>query len=244
MGSHHKKETIEKLETRKVTWGNKVSETLRKRYEEHPELGQKTARYMLEWAEVHGNAFLGKHHSLETKMKLSASKKDKRLSMEQRAKIGESLRRKYSDPIYREKQVEIVRRTFLGKPHNEQTRLRQSLGVKKKWQEPKHHASKSGANHHNWQGGISFEPYGEDFSHELKSLMRMRDDYACQSCHREERADYSLDIHHIDYDKTNNAFMNLITVCRACNAKLNFDREYWSKHFEFEMLIKVLGEID
>ena len=36
---------------------------------------------------------------------------------------------------------------------------------------------------------------------------------------------------HIDYDKKNCNSDNLITLCRSCHRKTNFNRENWIKYF-------------
>jgi len=41
-----------------------------------------------------------------------------------------------------------------------------------------------------------------------------------------------LDIHHIDYNKKNNADNNLIPLCKHCHAKTNFKREEWETFFK------------
>lgn len=93
----------------------------------------------------------------------------------------------------------------------------------------------SGENHPCWRGGISFEPYGKEFNKELKEKIRKRDNYECQECGKS-----SSQIHHIDYDKTNNSELNLITLCRSCHAKTNYDREHWTKYFKMKIFIKEL----
>ena len=78
----------------------------------------------------------------------------------------------------------------------------------------------------NWRGGISFDPYSPDFNGELKSLIKSRDKNQCRICHKT----VNLAIHHIDYNKKNTNFDNLLTVCRMCNARLNFNRETYAKY--------------
>ena len=41
-----------------------------------------------------------------------------------------------------------------------------------------------------------------------------------------------LHIHHIDYDIKNNKINNLISLCRACHAKANHNREKWTNYFK------------
>ena len=86
-------------------------------------------------------------------------------------------------------------------------------------------------NHYNWQGGISFEPYSVDWTKTLKRSIRERDKYVCRIC-GEQQGDIAFDIHHIDYNKQNCTPDNLITLCRSCHAKTNFNRKKWIKHFK------------
>ena len=92
-------------------------------------------------------------------------------------------------------------------------------------------------NHWNWKGGKSFELYSVDWADDLKDSIRKRDDYICKICgiHQDE-LDMGqlkkLDVHHMDYNKDNLNPNNLITLCRSCHVKTNFNREYWIKYFE------------
>lgn len=83
----------------------------------------------------------------------------------------------------------------------------------------------------NWLGGKSFEPYTAEFSKDLKLNIKQRDIYTCQLCDRTLTSD-KLNIHHIDYSKKNNNFNNLVTLCKKCHTKTNFNREYWIKEFK------------
>ena len=92
-----------------------------------------------------------------------------------------------------------------------------------------------GKNHINWQGGIS--PYPMDWTDDLKEVIRKRDNYICQLCgvHQDE-LDRKLDIHHIDYDKNNLNPENLVSLCRKCHNKTNFNRDYWINYFQSEII--------
>jgi hypothetical protein len=87
-------------------------------------------------------------------------------------------------------------------------------------------------NNPNWQGGISNNPYPLDWNNVLKDSIRLRDNFICQECgiHQDE-LDRKLDIHHIDYDKNNLNPKNLISLCRKCHIKTNFNREEWIEYF-------------
>ena len=81
--------------------------------------------------------------------------------------------------------------------------------------------------HPNWQGGKSFEPYTTDWTITLKRAIRERDNYICQLC-----SQYGNIVHHIDYNKKNCNSENLITLCRKCHIKTNYNREIWKKKFQ------------
>ena len=78
-----------------------------------------------------------------------------------------------------------------------------------------------------WNGGISIIEYGPKWTNELKTKIRKRDNFRCVICQKN-----GYDVHHIDYDKYNNINENLITLCRSCHAKTNFNRESWIKFFK------------
>ena len=88
-------------------------------------------------------------------------------------------------------------------------------------------------NHPSWKGGKSFLPYPPVFNRKLKLMIRGRDNYVCQLCSVDEKAYFQkLSIHHIDYNKNNCLTENLITLCRACNSKVNVNCEHWSNFFK------------
>ena len=93
----------------------------------------------------------------------------------------------------------------------------------------------AGEKHYNWQGGKSFEPYGLEFNEDLKEVIRNRDRRKCQICEMTElEQGKKLSVHHIDYNKLNNDPKNLITLCKSCHMKTNFNRNYWIKFFKSE----------
>lgn len=91
-------------------------------------------------------------------------------------------------------------------------------------------------NNVNWTGGKSFEEYTYDWTDDLRESIRKRDNYICQECgiSQEELNGFykRLDIHHIDYDKFNLNSENLISLCRVCHIKTNYNRNYWINHFK------------
>lgn len=88
----------------------------------------------------------------------------------------------------------------------------------------------SGKNNNNWLNGISFEPYSTDWTKTLKRSIRERDHYTCRLCGLQQTEETFL-VHHIDYNKKNCNPNNLITLCRSCHTKTNYNREYWTNYF-------------
>lgn len=88
----------------------------------------------------------------------------------------------------------------------------------------------------NWKGGKSFEPYHWIFNQRVKTVIKQRDGYICKNCGISQneslfKFNKGLHIHHIDFNKNNNKFNNLITVCTVCNSKANFNRDYWTNYY-------------
>ena len=126
--------------------------------------------------------------------------KGKSMSLEQRKKISESVKKVMNTP----EMSEYMSKTMKGKL--------------------------TGSNHPSWQGGISQKykkgytnTYSHKFNKNLKKSVLIRDDYNCTYCKNID----DLSIHHIDYNKHNSNPENLITTCRSCNGKFNFNREFW-----------------
>lgn len=83
-----------------------------------------------------------------------------------------------------------------------------------------------------WRGGISFEPYTTDWTETLRRSIRERDNYTCQmpGCNKQQ-GDITFPVHHIDYNKSNSNPNNLVTLCRSCHTKTNYNREYYTALF-------------
>jgi hypothetical protein len=119
---------------------------------------------------------------------------------------------------HKKETIEKNRQSHLGKHYSPQTEFKKGQFTMEK--------------HHNWQGGISFEPYGIEFNEELREQVRTRDNRICQECNYiEDELGYKLNVHHIDYDKQNNDPNNLISLCKSCNVKANYNREDWTGYF-------------
>jgi len=192
------------------------------------------------------NPFYGKHHSDETKKKLSIIRKKsptkywlgKSRSSETKKKISKS---KMNTHIGKDN-------PFYGKTHNKKTRIKISTSNKgripwnknrpwskemKKKISDAHIGIQEGKNNPAWLGGKSFEPYGIEFNNKLKEQIRKRDNYICQECsYAQKKLKEKLHIHHIDYNKKNNNLNNLVALCRNCHLQTNFGREDWINYFQ------------
>ncbi len=105
------------------------------------------------------------------------------------------------------------------------------------------HVDFSGDKNPNWQDGISREGYSYKFNDNLKESIRKRDSYTCQNCGLSEEEHIVvwgevLHVHHIDHDKENCDENNLITNCRSCNVKANFNRNHWKQYYISKLIEK------
>ena len=185
----------------------------------------------------------GKHHSEESKQKMKLAKLGKHYINISLAKKGD-------------------KHPNFGKHHSEETKRKLSLAHKgvplseehkknlsfahiglpiwnkgKKWGKELRDKL-SGVNSIHWRGGLSFEPYGVEFNKKLRKEIRIRDNYTCQKCNITEKyTRCALSVHHIDYNKKNNKKSNLISLCKGCNSKVNFNRQYWTNYFKNKLLL-------
>ena len=86
----------------------------------------------------------------------------------------------------------------------------------------------SGVNHPNWQGGKSFEDYGDDYNKYFKDEIKERDNYICMICRiHQEKFDRILGVHHVNYNKKLSIPENCITLCPRCHGLTNYNKRYW-----------------
>jgi len=90
-----------------------------------------------------------------------------------------------------------------------------------------------GKNNPNWRGGLSITKY-KNFTNNIREYIRKRDDYRCKNCNITEKEHLKilklkLSVHHIDYDKKNSSESNLITLCKQCHSRTNFNRKKWER---------------
>ena len=90
----------------------------------------------------------------------------------------------------------------------------------------------------NWRNGSSFEPYPLGWNKTFKEQIRYRDGYKCQICGMPEIENgRNLNVHHIDYNKSNLSLDNLISLCCKCHGKTHFNRDFWKNYFKEKSFI-------
>jgi hypothetical protein len=175
----------------------------------------------------------GKHLSEEAKAKISLANKGKHLSEEAKAKIGLANKGENSSmwgKTLSEEARQRIRLFRIGKQHSDETRKKISLATKEKpkSEEHRHNISlgQKGENNHNWNGGSSLFHYPLEWTEDLKKSIRDRDSNECQNPDCDHKST-KLDVHHVDYDKQNCSWFNLITLCSSHHVRTNYNREYW-----------------
>ncbi len=108
------------------------------------------------------------------------------------------------------------------------------------WLRPGHrekvHESMSGLNHPFYKQRPGLTPdnwdrdYPMEFDEELKEQIRDRDNHICRLCGKTEQENKTaMDVHHINHDKFDLQWINLISLCKSCHGKTEHSQEYWYK---------------
>jgi len=195
----------------------KVSES--KRGEKHPNWEKRGK----------GTPFWGRKHTLDTRRRMSESKKGRYLAEETKQKISEALKgRKLSEET-----------------RKKMSKLRKGRKLTPEWKEKiikniKDTMFKPGKEHPNWKGGISFEPYCEKFNEEYKESIRNQFGRVCVLCGKTEKENGArLSIHHVNYNKKcgcDGTDCVCVPLCRQCHGKTNYNQEYWEQR-----IMEVIG---
>lgn len=80
----------------------------------------------------------------------------------------------------------------------------------------------TGTNHWYYNPDATRNGYPIEFNMQLKKYIRRRDNYRCQICNKTESTNkHRLDVHHINYNKSNNEVDNLISLCKSCHMRIH-----------------------
>ena len=175
----------------------------------------------------------GKHHTQETRQKISQTNLGHPTSEEARQKLSQASSGS-NNPRYGVKlsqdQIERQRNSLLSF-YDRHPEVKDQISD-----------AHSGEKNHNWKGGISFEPYCPKFNHDLKERVRSYFDYKCVICGKTtEENGRELSVHHVEYDKMaccHGKPVQFAALCHKCHSITNFDREYWEA-----MLHRIIDEI-
>lgn len=185
----------------------------------------------------------GRHHSDESKIKMSEARIGTTLTDEQKKRVGDFHRGRKRKPFTdaHKKAISDGKKGTVpwnkGKSHMQKEDhplwgTTRSNETKKRISDAnKGRKGLSGEDNPSWLGGLSFEPYCYKFNERLKESIRDRDHRVCQLCGKTEADnDKKLSVHHIHYDKKN-CEPDLIALCTSCNVKVNHNREYYENLF-------------
>ncbi len=221
----------------------KIGKTLKKRFEDYPELREKqrklslgrthteeTKRKLSKLRTGAGNGMYGKKLSEKRKLEISKSHKGFKHSEESKRKMSEAKKGKvFISKTQKEQISQTLKKYFLthknpfkGKHHTEESIQKMSKALKGKYKREK--AS-------NWQGGKSSLPYAKGWDYWLIEEIKIRDHRKCQNPNC-DKPHHMLDVHHIDYGKQNLNHSNLITLCKRCHGKTQKNREFWKEYYQ------------
>lgn len=164
----------------------------------------------------------------ETRRKTSEGRLGKKHTKETKIKMSESHKGITREP-FSENHKRKISKSMIGKHHTEETKCKISSALE--------------GNKNSYVHGQGYAPYLSEFIR-VREQVRARDNWKCQKCGvLQEELLTTLNVHHIDYDKTNNSLDNLITLCISCNVKVNTQRSIWTKFFNQKLkLVKNKGE--
>jgi len=183
---------------------------------------QKTWQQITPWEDRVGKDFAD---AFRHKMHILSSENNPSTFPGVAAKIGQSL----SNYLKANPRIGS-KNPFFGRKHKPTTIDHWRKTKRGKWSYTQAQYEKSKRNtpkgpaHPNWKQGASFEEYGPEFNKSLKQQIKESYEFKCQICDTETKL---LDVHHIDYDKTNNSWNNLIPLCKRCHGKTNYNRNVW-----------------
>jgi hypothetical protein len=181
----------------------------------------------------HNKSMLGKKHSEETKLKISKKKKGCTPWHKGKKDVYSKEVLKQMSDSHKGKMIGEDNH-FYNKKHSEETKSKISLSNKGKtpWNKgkklSKEHREKLIINSIKRMKKVGANGYCKDFDKELKDFIRERDSYECQDCNMGqdkhfEKWNCKLSVHHKDGDKLNTEHGNLISLCKSCHTKADYN---------------------
>ena len=206
-----------------------------------PEVAAKKRAAMLGRHQGENHPMFGRHHTPESRLKISMAQKGIPRSEETRQKISKANSGKIR-PDVSERQRGEKNHQF-GKHLSDDHKRKISEGNRGKHipqeQRKKIALSKMGDKNPLWRGGVSFEPYCPKFNEDFKERVREFFGHTCQfpGCgHVSKPGETKLAVHHVNFRKDSCCSADVkplfVPLCaRSCHLKTNTDREYWEQYF-------------
>lgn len=94
-----------------------------------------------------------------------------------------------------------------------------------------------GVSEKEWNGFLIYKNNRTNEHLLFREFILERDNHTC-ICEKNGN-----EIHHIDYDNFNDIFENVITLCKSCHSKTNWNREYWKKFLINYLIQKYQKEV-
>lgn len=198
------------------------------------------------------------------KAKMKSKLKKTMSTPEFRKKISERVKKQWEEPEYRDRYFKTINKPEIKENHKnsikegwtpEKRKRHSKIGVelmsdpdrrdlitsklKEYWSDPENRKKYSGENSCHWRGGLSLKGYCKEFIPPFKEEIKEFDRFVCKNPYC--RSGKRLSVHHINYDKKDCHWLNLITVCRSCNTRANFHRKYWQRLYK---RIRLYGDYD
>jgi hypothetical protein len=98
-----------------------------------------------------------------------------------------------------------------------------------------------------WYGNVRYDhrrQYCEKWNANLRERVRAFFNYTCIECGAIQ-SESKLHVHHVHYNKKlccDDTPRSLVVLCKSCHAKTNYNRKYWSSHFQEILDLKYSGK--
>jgi len=163
----------------------------------------------------------------ERVLKYSKTVGGREVSNKTRKKIGEATKRRFNRP--EKNPMYGVRRfgednPFFKKNHTKETRKKLSILAIERFEDPTKHPSWINGNSRNRYPSIFFNKEWRFYIYERDSE-KFCWNPQCEGISSRET------LHHIDYDKDNCLYINIIKICDICNSLANFNRDWWESFY-------------
>jgi predicted HNH restriction endonuclease len=183
-----------------------------------------------------------KPHIREAYAKQGRSTKGSKRTEEQRKKMSDAHKGMDVSQLHTPEAREKQRQALIGKKQTPESNKKRSDALKGREFTEEHRQNLSeagkrrddlkGENNRFWRGGVTDDPYPEEFTRNLKRRIRKRDNYECQCCGLNVYGSRFGHVHHIDGDKQNCKEENLVLICITCHNAIHDRNNITSDNIE------------